>query len=245
MRGGVTVRQFYLSAIALLLLHKSLAAQPLPAGKLRYLRPARDGWTSECSFSIAKRDNGWSIASVTERGQVRLTLETSYGPNDTLAASVLTLRNGDKESVAIAALKDGVARVKLPEQPPKKLDVPLGVIVTSAPDWTDTLLLCTRYDHAAAGKQTFSALWYHTEQPVQLLKLSIERQGYDTIQRDGKDVKLARFTIQLRGNSQYAAWATMDGSMVRLIPLPAKAKQRSGLILEGYEKSGATDLASP
>src|SRR5262245_39671720 len=222
-----------------------MAAQPLPAGKLRYLRPAGDGWTSECVFTIAKRDNGGSIASVTEHGQLRLTLETSYGPKDALATSVLTLRNGDKESVAIVAVKDGVARVQLPEQPLKKLEISPGVIVTSAPDWTDTLLLFARYDHAAADKQTFSALWYHPEQPVQLLKLSIERHGYDTIQRDGKDVKLARFTIQLRGNSQYAAWATRDGTMVRLIPLPAKAKQRSGLILEGYEKSGAADLASP
>jgi len=239
------VRQLFLSAIAVLLLHEFLAAQPLPAGKRRYLRPAGDGWTNECLFTTAKRDNGWSIASVTERGQLRLTLETSYGPKDALATSVLTLRNGDKEAVAIVAVKDGVARVQLPEQPLKKLEISPGVIVTSAPDWTDTLLLCARYDHAAGGKQVFSALWYHPEQPVQLLKLSVERQGYDTIQRDGKNVKLARFTIQLRGNSQYVAWATMDGTMVRLIPLPAKAKQRSGLIFEGYEKSGAVDLVSP
>ena len=142
----------------------------------------------------------------------------------------------------MATAKDGNARVQLPEQSLKKLDVPPGVIVTSAPDWTDTLLLCARYDHAAGGKQSFSALWYHPEPPVQLLKLSIERQGHDTIQRDGKDVKLARFTIQLRGNSQYSAWATMDGTMVRLIPRPAKEKQRTGLVLEGYEKSGAAAL---
>jgi hypothetical protein len=238
------VRHVILSAIGILMLQGSSAAQPLSAGKLRYLRPAGDGWTNECLFTIAKRENGWSIASVTERGQVRLTLETSYGPKDRLATSVLTLRNGGKESIAITTAKDGVARVQLPEQPLKKLNVPSGVIVTSAPDWTDTLLLCARYDHATGGKQSFSALWYHPEPPVQLLKVSIERQGHDTIQRDGKDVKLARFTIQLRGNSQYAAWATMDGVMVRLIPLPAKAKQRSGLILDGYEKSSAVDLVS-
>lgn len=236
------MRHLFLSAVAVFVMQDSLAAQPLPVGKLRYLRPAGDGWTGECLFTIAKRDNGWSIVSVTERGQVRLTLETSYGSKDTLATSVLTLRNGDKESIAITTAKDGVARVQLPEQPLKKLDVRSGVIVTSAPDWSDTLLLCARYDHDAGGKQGFSALWYHPEQLVQLLKLMVERQGYDTIQRDGKDVKLARFTIQLRGNGQYAAWATTDGTMVRLIPLPPKEKQRSGLILEGYEKSKAVNL---
>ena len=52
------MRQLFLSVIAVLVFNESLAAQPLPAGKLRYLRPAGDGWTSECLFTIAKRDNG-------------------------------------------------------------------------------------------------------------------------------------------------------------------------------------------
>ena len=236
-------------AVALVLcgifvMNDRVTAQPLPAGKLRYLRPAGDGWTNECLFTIAKRQDGWSIAGVTERGPLRLTLESAYGPKDALATSVLTVRNGDKESVSIATVRDGAARVQLWEQPLKMVQVPPGVIVTSAPDWTDTLLLCARYDHAAAGKQTFPALWYHPDQAVQLLKLAIERQGYHTIQHDGKDVKLARFTIELRGKSQYAAWATMEGTMVRLIPLPHKQTQRSGLILEAYEKSAAAELSS-
>ena len=108
-------------------------------------------------------------------------------------------------------IKGRVAVVKSPRREPRKLDAEADVIVTSAPDWTDTLLLCARYDHAQGGKQTFPALWYHPEQAPQILKLHIERQDYETIQRDGKDLKLARFTIHLRGNSQYAAWATMDG----------------------------------
>ncbi len=239
------MRAVVLILCGIFVMNDRVAAQPLPAGKLRYLRPAGDGWTSECVFTIAKRNDGWSIAGVTERGPLRLTLEAAYGPKDALATSVLTIRSGDKESISIVTARDGAARVQLWEQPLKMLQVPAGVIVTSAPDWTDTLLLCARYDHAAAGKQTFSALWYHPEQSVQLLKLSIERQGYDTIRHDVKDVKLARFTIHLRGNSQYAAWATMEGTMVRLIPLPAKEKQRSGLVLEGYEKTGAVGLSAP
>ena len=124
-----------------------LAAQPLPVGKLRYLRPAGDSWATDCVFTIAKKGEGWSIAGATERGALKLTLETRYRPKDVLEASVLTVRNGDKESLAIAAcLQEGVARVQLPEQPLKMVDVPRGVIVTSAPDWTDVLLLCARYE---------------------------------------------------------------------------------------------------
>lgn len=222
--------------VAVFLSQAPLAAQPLPVGKLRYLRPAGDSWATECVFTIAKKGEGWSIAGATERGALKLTLETRYRPKDVLEASVLTVRNGDKESLAIAAcLQEGVARVQLPEQPLKMLDVPRGVIVTSAPDWTDVLLLCARYDQTAGGKQTFPALWYHPEQGVQLLKLHIERQGHDTIEHGDKKIKLTRFAIHLRGNSAYAAWATPDGTLVRLIPLPAKGK-RSGLILDTFEK---------
>ncbi|MCI0682626.1 MAG: hypothetical protein L0Y71_11020 [Gemmataceae bacterium] len=233
-----------LAWIALFLSEATVASQPLPPGKLRYLRPAGAGWTNECLFTISKKGAGWSIDSVTERGSLKLSLLTRYRPDDVLEASILTVRNGAKESMAIAAcLKEGVARVQLPEKPLKMVDVPRGVIVTSAPDWTDVLLLCARYDQAAGGKQAFGALWYHPEQGVQLLKLHIERQGHDTIRHGGKNIKLTRFAIHLRGNSAYAAWATPDGTLVRLIPLPAKEKQRSGLILESYEKTEAAGLA--
>ena len=128
---------------------------------------------------------------------------------------------------------------------PQDFDVPPGVIVTSAPDWSDVFLLCQRYRHADGGKQTFAALWVHPEQLTQLLKLTIERQGYQNIRHDGNDVKLARFAIALRGNSQYVAWATPDGTLVRLVPLPMNAKQRTGLIRAGYENSTAAELTPP
>jgi hypothetical protein len=218
-------------------------AQPLAVGKLHYLRPAGAGWAHECTFTIAKRDNGWAIHSVTERGSLKLTLDTAYLPNDMLTTSIVKVRSGDKESVSIVAVRDDKASVQLWEKPLQILQVSPGTIVTSAPDWTDALLLCARYDHKKAGKQTMPGLWYHPEQGVQQLKFHIDRQGYDTIRHGDKNVKLGRFTIELRGKSRYAAWATMDGLLVRLIPLPAKAEQRTGLILDSYERSGAKDLA--
>lgn len=224
-----------LAFFAILLSETTVSAQPLAPGKLRYLRPTGDGWTTECVFTIAKKKDGWSIASVTERGPLKLTLETSYRAKDALDSSVLRLQNGDKKSTAVAAVvNEGVARVQLPEQPLKMVDVRPSVIVTSAPDWTDALLLCARYDQTAGGKQTFPALWYHPEQGVQVLKLHIERQGHDMIQHGDKKIKLTQFAIHLRGNSAYAAWATADGTLVRLIPLPATEK-RSGLILDTLE----------
>jgi hypothetical protein len=238
------MRYLFAGATLILTLQSQVTARPLPAGKLRYLRPAGDGWTNECLFTIAEREDGWSIASVTERGPLKLSLGTTYDTKSVFTSSTLAILNDGKGLTSLATIKNGKALVlQSPGQPVKEFQAPPDAIVTSAPDWTDTLLLCARYDRAAGGKQTFQALWYHPEQSTQVLKLSLEHHGYDTIQHDGKDKKLARYRIELRGKSQYAAWATLEGTMVRLIPLPHKAKQRTGLILEGYEKSTAAELS--
>jgi hypothetical protein len=238
------MRYLFASATLILTLQSQVTAQPLPAGKLRYLRPAGDVWPCECLFTIAEKEDGWSIASDTERGPLKLSLGTTYDSKSVFTVSTLTILNDGKVLTSLATIKNGKALVvQSPGKPVKEFQAPADAIVTSAPDWTDTLLLCARYDRVAGGKQTFPALWFHPEQPTQVLKLSIERHGYDTIQHDGKDMKLARFTIELRGKSQYAAWATLEGTMVRLMPLPHKANQRTGLILDGYEKSTAAELS--
>jgi hypothetical protein len=230
-----------MALVGLLFLVQYLPGQPQLPGKLRYLRPAGEGWTNECLFTLGKKDGGWSIVSVTERDPLRLTLETLYGPENTLLTSKVTVRDKDKETAASVSVEQGVVRIQQRGRPRQEFAAPRGVIVTSAPDWTDVLLLCSLYDHTQAGQQTFPALWIHPEMPHQLLKLTIERQGYEMIQQGAKEIKLARFAIQLRGKSRYVGWATMDGTMVRLIPLPA-GKQRSGLIADGFQESSAKDL---
>jgi hypothetical protein len=217
-------------------------APPLPSGKLRYLRPAGERWTHECTFTIATRDNGWSIASVTERGKLTLSVGTAYDADDRLASAVVELRQGDKKSMATATADDRVVRIQQPEQPPKTVEAPGGVIVTSAPDWTDILLLCARYDYVRDGKQQFPGLWIHPRQPIQSLTFTIERTGHDVIRHGDRQVKLSRFVIHLRGQSAYAAWADETKKLIRLMPLPAKEPRRTGLVLEGFEESGATAL---
>ena len=114
--------------------------------------------------------------------------------------------------------------------------MPKGVIVTSAPDWTDTWLLCRYYDRPKGGKQEFAALWIHPEQPAQRLNFSIERVGKQTIEHNGKKQELDRFTIRIRNNSEYIAWADDQGRMIKLM---SKNNAGTDLVLEGYEKSAA------
>jgi hypothetical protein len=133
-------------------------------------------------------------------------------------------------------VSEGKARVQRAGQKAQEFEVPPGVIVTSAPDWTDAILLCRRYDRAKGGKQSFPGLWIHPEQPGQRLPFAIDRTGEDTVEDAGKKLKLARYTIWLRGNSSYTVWADETGRLIRLVPLATKEGAPTGLVLDGYEK---------
>jgi hypothetical protein len=236
------MRRLFFFAVTILAQQLQAAEAP-PAGKTRYLRPAGDGWALECEFEVRSGDAGWKIGSTTHRGKTQLSVQAAYDKEDNLLSGEIILRDGKQDHAAIIKRNQNKVDIRRAGAETQSFEVSPGVIVTSAPDWTDVFLLCRRYRHADGGRQTFAALWVHPQQPTQLLKLAIERQGHDTIQHDGKDLKLARFTIELRGKSQYAAWATMEGTLVRLIPLPQKAKLRSGLIHDRYAKSAAAELS--
>ena len=206
--------------------------------KVRYLRPTSSGTATECTFTIQRGPDGSSIRSVTERGKGRLVLTAHYDHKDHLTAAEVAWIMEEKEKKAKVVVAKGKARVRREGKEAQEFDVPPGVIVTSAPDWTDTFLLCRHYDRRKAGKQSFPGLWIHPVQDSQRLTFTIERTGSDTIEHEGKKVVLSRFLIRLRNNSGYAAWADEKGRMIKLHALPFRAGADQ-LVLEGYEKSAA------
>jgi hypothetical protein len=222
----------------LLALSWTLACTPARAIDFQYVgSDGKDGWAVRFRFTRTplKGDDlkrGYILRGVTNSGKQTLTLEATFGPGDELRASRVALRQDGQEKVATVAVEKGRARVTREGQAPQEFDVPAGVIVTSAPDWSDIALLGERYDRTAGGKQAFTALWIHPTQPAQRLQLTIERQGRFAI-RDGK-LELTVFLIHLRNQSAYRAWAKDDGTLVRLAPLAAKGP-RAGLFLKGYE----------
>jgi hypothetical protein len=209
------------------------------AQKLRYLRPAGLQFVSECEFTLTRGENGSTIESVTQRGPVKLTVTARYDAKDLLRAAEVTLLMKDQKKTAAVSVVAGKARVLRDAQAAQEFDAPKGVIVTSAPDWTDTFLLCRRYDRDKGGKQQFAGLWIHPVEHSQRLTFAIERHGAEMIEHAGKKLKLDRYTIWLRGNSSYAAWADADGKMIKLVPLPFNENAMNWLVLEGYEKSAA------
>lgn len=207
--------------------------------KVRYLRLLPDKSATECVFTMQQGEKGWNIVSVTERGDTKMTVTARYGARSALGSAEATLTKGEQTMAARVEVADGKATVKRAGQDAQQFEVPKGVIVTSAPDWTDTFLLCRHYDRPKGGKQEFTGLWIHPEQPAQRLTFSIEKVGTDAIEHEGKKLELDRHTIHIRNNSEYAAWTDGKGRMVKLISLPFKENAGTEVVLAGYEKSAA------
>lgn len=232
----------YLTAVLLL---AGLARAADTDETVRYLRLLPGGKTTEeCTFTVRSNDQAKSVRSVTKRGDLRMTVSAAYDPQDQLTAADAALSTGKNVSAVFTDAKNGKARVKRPNVEVQEFDVPARLIVTSAPDWSDTFLLCRYYDRQKGGKQEFPGLWIHPEQPAQRLTFSIERTGNDTIEHEGKKLTLDRHLIRIRNNSAYAAWTDASGRMIKLTSLPVKEQGGAELVLAGYEKSAA-DLKPP
>jgi hypothetical protein len=204
---------------------------------VRYLRPTANSFAPECTFTVTRATAGWTIASVTERSDTRLTVTARYDGQDRLTAADALLVHQQRQASASVLVAGGKVTVRKGAGEPQDFTVPAGLIVTSAPDWTDTFLLCRRYDRRRGGRQEFAGLWIHPTQAAQRLPFTIERDGTDRVEKDGKALDLERFTIRIRGPNGYVAWADTGGTMVRLIPLPNQEGAPAGLVLKGYEQA--------
>ena len=205
----------------------------------RYLRPSGTDWVFESEIRLTHSEGRLELKSVTGREKSRLTLAATFDRDSRLLeATVTTERENEKQS-ARAAVSDGKARVTRHGGEESELDCPAGVIVTSAPDWTDAFLMVRRYDRTRGGKQEFAGLWIHPTQPPLRPTFSIDCIGDNTVQHDGQDVRLDRFLVVLRGGTRYIAWGNNSGRMVRLVP---QNSPQQGIALDSWEHA-AGDLA--
>jgi hypothetical protein len=207
--------------------------------KVSYVRLLPNKPAPECVFTLERHGEGRTIRALTERGSTRMTVKARYDGKDSLLDARAELREEDGTIVAQVEVTEGKAKVKRDGKEVQEFEVPKGVIVTSAPDWTDTFLLCRHYDRRQGGKQEFAGLWIHPEQPAQRLTFTAEKEGTDTIEHNGKKMELTRLLLRIRNGSEYTAWTDGDRRMIKLTALPLKEKGGTELVLEGYEKSAA------
>jgi WD40 repeat protein/mono/diheme cytochrome c family protein len=205
-----------------------------------YLRPTKDGFARECEFYQNSSKAGSDIKSITFRGATKLQVQASYAPDGALTTADVTLDDGKKPRQVVVEVAGSKASVRRDGQPTQEFTVPKGVIVTSAPDWTDTFVLCRKFDRKGPAKQEFPGLWVHPTQPAQLLTFSIERLGADTLEHLGKKQEVDCCLIRIRGNSPYVAWMDQHQKMLKLVPLPYREGAMNELVHKGYEKSART-----
>ncbi|MCI0639024.1 MAG: hypothetical protein L0Y72_14455 [Gemmataceae bacterium] len=203
-----------------------------------YLRPAGKAFATEAKITVLRDKDEWRVTSVTESGKGKMTIEARYDAQQVLLDAGAMWQDEKTKAEAKVTVTAGKAKVERVGGIAQEFMLPDGkAIVTSAPDWADIFLLCRHYDRKRGGKQSFTGLWIHPTQPAQVIPFHIEESGGDFVKNDGKDIKLHRFRIQIRGPNPYLAWADEFGKLIRLVPMPLKKDALpAGLVLAGFEE---------
>lgn len=207
------------------------AAPPVEGVGLRYVRAAgKDRFVLESWVTEIPTKGGLTYVSLTDRGSEKMTLTVRYDDKRRAidAAAVRETKAG-KETVTVVFGKDEAVLTR--NKKTERLAVTPDVVVTTAPDWSDVLLVIRRYDQGAGGKQTFAGLWIHPTQDTRRLNFTVEAEKDESIVADGKRLALKRFRVTLRSGA-YLVWADRAGRVYRLMP---PGKPAAAVILEGFE----------
>ncbi len=205
------------------------------AEKFQYVRPAGAEFIPETEFKLETATTGRVITSVTQQGQQKLTLVSRYrGEEELLGASVTVLRAGQPEESAEVRVTGERGRILRRDLPDITLPCPPGVIVTSAPDWTDAFLAVRRYRHRGPATQTFAGLWIHPQREPLELSIQLTKIGQDSVRRGDEPEQLDRFRLVLRAGTTYTVWGNSQQQLVRLLPARASG---GGIVLRGWEEA--------
>ena len=199
---------------------------------LRYVRRSGEKFVAESTVELRQQDRQSVLKSVTTRPGTTLTLTAQFSEQAQLVDATVAVEANAARSSARVAVKDQIAEITRADGTRDELECPRGVIVTSAPDWTDAVSMVQRYDRVRKGKQEFPGLWVHPTQEPLRLRFAITHLAQDDVERQGQTVQLDRFRIELRGGSRYIGWGDERGRLLRLHP---EGRPKEGIWLEGWE----------
>lgn len=214
--------------------HRLLGADDEKSSKtIHFLRPTETGFVNETKIHVVRTEQGSVITSTTQRGEQVLTVTARFDRERNLTSASVLQRDRERETSASVKVRKGTARVQRNGNEPIELSCPAGVIVTSAPDWTDSFMAVRRYDPKGSTAQSFPGLWIHpTREPLELA-IKLTRLGHDSVMHDEKTVTLDRYLLLLRGGSRYIVWGNQQ-QLVRLVPEP---RGKGGIVLAGWERA--------
>ena len=201
---------------------------------VRYLKVSAGTFAPETEIQVTQTSHGIVVTSTTRRRAQRLTVRSRFDAQNKLTGARVTLQRGPAAQSAEVRVAGRTAHVARQGKKPDKLACPVGVIVTSAPDWTDSFMAVGRYDPAGRATQKFAGLWIHpTRDPLELT-FTLTRIGHDVVTRGPRDVRLDRLSLVLRAASRYVVWRNPQGQLVRLVPA---TKADGGIVLTGWERA--------
>jgi hypothetical protein len=224
--------------LAVLLILNSVCRPEPTDGKftLEYVRPSGDQFVLESTVTFQKIADGVLFQSVTHRPKEKMTLKLRWDRKHVLQTADLEQETTAGKQKATALFQKKTAVVKRPGQKDQQLTLPAEpALATTAPDWSDILLVLRRYDHKRGGKQQFAGFWFHPVKPPMGLTFTVEELGKDTIAAGKKKLALGRYRIQLRSGA-YLVWADSQGKVFKLMP---PGQPRGAVILKGQEKATA------
>ncbi len=199
---------------------------------IRFLRVSGSEFVKESEIHLMQTEQSFVVTSITQRGEQTLTVNSRFDSNRTLVSAKVTLRRGERTQSASVIVTDRTARVLRDGNETNELACPGGVIVTSAPDWTDSFMAVRRYDLKGGTTQTFPGLWIHPPRPPLELTITLTLIGHDSVMLRNSSKILDRFLLVLRGGSRYLVWRNQQGQLVRLMPA---TKSSGGIVLTGWE----------
>jgi hypothetical protein len=208
--------------------------QPLPAFELKYVRPAGGKYVLESAVTHKKVKDGYAYHSVTHRPREKMGLALFWNNQQQLQSAKLELEMATGKKTAAATFHGRTATVQRPGQPDVKIELAAPpVLATTAPDWSDILLVLRHYDVRKGGKQEFAGLWFHPEKAALSLTFTVEKLGQDEIAVGDKKFTLGRYRVHLRSGN-YLVWADDDGQVYKLMP-PGQPK--AAVVLKGHEQA--------
>ncbi len=185
------------------------------------------------------RDGGKIYTSTNGSGNSKLTVHSTFDSGQRLVKARVTSETKQGRLEATAKNNDGKVTVARDDGRTSTFEIPQRVIVTSAPDWTDAILLTRWYDLEMGGQQKFAGLWIHPTKDPLRLTLKIEKVGVDVVKLEGEKTRFVRCLITLRNGSRYIGWRNEQKQLVKLIP----QGKTNGIVLEGWWEVAAKLVA--
>ncbi len=197
-----------------------------------YVRPSGESFVLESVVTKKQENDSSFYRSVTHRSQVTMDLAIHFDKDRVISANII-LKTKEQTSTVSAAFSDKQVKLLRGGKVIQKLPyLTRPILATTAPDWSDIILLMSHYDQRKGGKQSFLGLWFHPNKEAHLRTFVVAKLGEQALKKKTKNIAIGKFRVTLRSGA-YLIWADTDGLVYRI---RKPDSNKASAVLRGYEK---------